>query len=88
MSDEPRRTFIGVLPAGYADTFVAGAVDPVAVMLRDADRRLEAEHAAEAKARLAQAADAERAKESARGMRTARAARRLGRALKALARLR
>ena len=34
---EPRRIYVGVLPSGYADTFVDGT-DPVGVMIADAIR--------------------------------------------------
>jgi hypothetical protein len=85
MTDEPRLIEIGVLPSGYADTFVAdGAIDPITVFLRDADMRLAAERAAAAKMIASKAADVSRGKNTRR----ARALRRLSRAFHAFARLR
>jgi hypothetical protein len=50
MSDEPRRVFVCHLPSGSV-TFVAeGEADPVATLIADASRRLDAEREAEAKA--------------------------------------
>jgi hypothetical protein len=55
MTDSPRRLIeIGVLPSGYTDIFVDG-VDPVAVMVREANERLERERVAAEKARQATA---------------------------------
>lgn len=76
---EARRTFIGVLPSGYADTFVDGP-DPVAEMLAAAIRKADLERAAEERARQVAAADAARLVKT----RKARHARRLRRALTAL----
>lgn len=80
---EPRRIFVGVLPSGVDATFVDG-VDPVSIMVREANAALDRESAEAERVRLAQAADVERM----RTTRRARAARRFRRALKAFARLR
>jgi hypothetical protein len=57
---EPRRIFVGVLPSG-ADAVFTDGVDPVGIMLRDANAALDRERAAEGeRARLATAIDAER----------------------------
>jgi hypothetical protein len=60
MTEPTRRLIeIGILPSGYADIFVDG-VDPVAIMVREANERLERERAAAEKARQATAiADAD-----------------------------
>jgi hypothetical protein len=81
MTEEPRRLIeIGTLPSGYDSTFVSeGGVDPVAVMLRAAEQKLDAERAAEAKALAAKADDAERLRRT----KEARVMRRLGKALRA-----
>jgi hypothetical protein len=87
MSDEPRRRLIeiGTMPSGYDDVFLGeGAADPLAAMLREGNARLDAEHAARAKALAAKAADAERAKATRRAL----TMRRLGRALKMFTRIR
>jgi hypothetical protein len=76
MVDEPRRIFVGYLPTADV-TYVGGEVDPVAILLRDAEARLDAERAAEARALAAKAADEERAKNTRR----ARSWRRFKRAL-------
>jgi hypothetical protein len=60
MTEPTRRLIeIGILQSGYADIFVDG-VDPVAIMVREANERLERERAAAEKARQATAiADAD-----------------------------
>jgi hypothetical protein len=77
--DTPRRIYLGVLPSGYGDTFIAeGAADPLAVMI------------AEGHAKLDRIAEEERQREAARladiarlaNTRTARAAKRLRHALR------
>jgi hypothetical protein len=84
MTDEPRRLIeIGVLPSGGGEIFFEG-VDPIVLMLKDADMRLAAERAAAAKTVAVKIADAERTKATRR----ARALRNLTRALKTFARLR
>jgi hypothetical protein len=57
---EPRRIFVGHLPAGGVTYVAEGEIDPVATLIADASRRLDAERAAEAKALAAKAADIER----------------------------
>lgn len=78
MSDEPRRTFIGVLPSGHADTFVDG-IDPVGAMIADAIRKDDLAKAEVERQRLAAIADAERARltKKALGMRRLKRALRL-----------
>jgi hypothetical protein len=77
MSDEPRRLIqIGVLPTGYADTYIDG-VDPVSVMITDAIRKDDLAKAEAERQRLAQAADIERARKT----KLARARRRIRKAL-------
>jgi hypothetical protein len=79
MSDPPRRLIeIGVLPTGYADTFVAGGVDPVAAMIADAIRKDDLAKAEAERIRLAAIADIERARRT----RAARSRRRLTRVLR------
>jgi hypothetical protein len=78
---EPRKVYTGLLPSGAENVFVSeGAADPVAIMLREAGAKLDAERAAEERVRLAKIADEARAKNTRR----ARAMRRLGKALKFL----
>ena len=87
MTDEPRRLVqVGSFPTSGAEIFIGG-VDPVAIMVREANARLDAERAEAERARLSASADAERTKARMRGTRTARAASRLRRALRAFARL-
>jgi hypothetical protein len=84
MDETPRRIYLGVLPSG-ADVFVGeGQSDPVAILLREANARLDAERAAEARAIAAAAADIERVKATRR----AHALKRLTKAFKAFASLR
>jgi hypothetical protein len=80
MSDAPRRLIeIGTLPSGFDATFIAeGGADPLAVMLREANARLDREHAEAERVRMLAIADVERA----RSTRSARAARRFRRALR------
>jgi hypothetical protein len=78
-SPPPRRIFVGLLPsAGSTVVYSSGSEDPVGVMVREANAKLDAERAAEAKALAAKAADIERAKLTRR----ARAARRLKRVIR------
>jgi hypothetical protein len=80
MTETPRRLIeIGILPTGYGETFTDGP-DPLAVMLREGNARLDRERQAEAKAKAAKLADEARE----RNTRRARAMRRLGKALKFL----
>jgi hypothetical protein len=82
--DAPKRMIeIGVLPTGGGEIFYEG-VDPIVLMLKDADMRLAAERAAATKTIAVKAADIERTKATRR----ARALRNLTRALKTFARLR
>jgi hypothetical protein len=61
MADEPRRVYVGLVPSGADVIYVGeGAVDPVAIMLREANAKLDAERAAETRALAAKAADIER----------------------------
>jgi hypothetical protein len=60
MSDEPRLIEIGVLPSGYADTFIDG-VDPVSVMIADAIRKDDLAKAEAEAERVRQAAIADAA---------------------------
>jgi hypothetical protein len=84
MSEPQRLIEIGTLPSGFDATFIAeGGVDPLAVMIREGNARLDAERAAEAKALAAKAADLERVRNTKR----ARALRRLTRAFKSFARI-
>ena len=80
MSDTPRRMIeIGTLPSGYDSMFIAeGGADPLAVMIREGNARLDTEREAEERKRAAQAVDIERARDTRR----ARAARRFRSALK------
>jgi len=78
-SDTPRLIEIGTMPSGYASTFVAeGAVDPLAIMIAQADAKLAHERATEAKAKAAKVADIGRM----RLTRRSRIARRFRKALK------
>jgi hypothetical protein len=53
---EPRRIIIGVIPSGQDVTYVGeGAVDPVAFLIDEANAKLDAERAAEARALAAKA---------------------------------
>lgn len=81
MNDEPtpRRIYVGMLPSAGSVVYAGdGSEDPVRVLLREANAKLDAERAAEAKARAAAVADLERA----RLTRRARAARHLRKALR------
>jgi hypothetical protein len=80
---EPKRIFVGHLPAGGVTYVAEGEIDPVARLLAAANARLDAERAAEAQALAARAADLERTRRT----RSARGLRRLGKALKMLARM-
>ncbi len=64
MGDEPRRIVVGMLPSG-GEIFIDGP-DPIAIMLREANARLDAERAEAERARLA--ADIERAKNTRRAL--------------------
>ena len=81
MTDEaPRRMIeVGTLPSGYDSMFIAeGGVNPLAVMVRDANARLDAERAEAERKRLAALADIARVQNTRR----ARAAKRLRQALR------
>jgi hypothetical protein len=72
---EPRRVYVGTIPAGAELHDFGGAI--AGQMLREAGAKLDAERLAEAKALAAKVADIERAKNTRR----ARAAQRFKRAL-------
>jgi hypothetical protein len=80
MSEERRRIEVGVLPRA-SEIFVDG-VDPLTIMLRDANARLDAERAEADRARLIAVAGAARMANTKR----ARMARRFRKILKVLAR--
>jgi hypothetical protein len=75
MADEPRLIPIGVLPRA-SEVFADGR-DPLAVMIAEAGRKLDAERAEAARKQKAAALDAERAQRT----KLARSRRRLKRAL-------
>jgi hypothetical protein len=88
MSDERCRVVVGVLPSG-GETFVAGSVNPVAIMLREVGAALDREREIEARALAAKAADVMRATEieRAKNTRRARVLRKLSRALRMFRRM-
>jgi hypothetical protein len=83
MSDEPRKIFVGHLPTGGVTYVADGESDPVARLIADAEAKLDAERAEEARALAAKVADAKRLGDTKR----ARARRRVEKALKVLARM-
>jgi hypothetical protein len=85
MSDAPRRIYIGDIPSGFDATFVAaGAVDPLAIMLREGHAKLDRLAAEERQREAARLADIKRTQSTRR----ARAARRFRSALQMFARMR
>ena len=80
MTDEPRKMiFVGVSPSVGMTLVRPGHEDPITVMVREANARLDRERADAERKRLAVIADAARLANTRR----ARAARRLNRALRA-----
>jgi hypothetical protein len=88
MNDDgtPRRMIeIGTLPSGFDATFIGeNGVDPLAVMIREGNARLDRIAEEERQREAARLADIERLASTKR----ARVRRRLGKALKMFARLR
>jgi hypothetical protein len=70
------KVFVGILPT--ADTIFTDGVDPVAIMVREANAALDRERAVAERARLAAVADAERGRKT----RLARSRRRFTKALR------